>query len=156
MILFHQWLNKCTIHWQLMKIYGLWNSINLLNFKTSLQIKRPQNNRHYEAMRTKSTCDYPLPHLKSIYLTSIWQLQCHNWIDIFTVECESGIETRYFFPFSKYSELTRQPSSLFLWLAPFLVAILTTGLCLMFLQLWMLMCECPHILFTFGIIEMRP
>ena len=38
MIFFHRWLNKnkYTIHWQLMTIHELWNSIIFLNFKTSL------------------------------------------------------------------------------------------------------------------------
>ena len=38
MIFFHWWLNKYTIHWQLMTIHELWNSIIFLNFKTSLVI----------------------------------------------------------------------------------------------------------------------
>ena len=38
MIFFHRWLNKYAIHWQLMTIHELWNSIIFLNFKTSLVI----------------------------------------------------------------------------------------------------------------------
>ena len=58
MIFFHQWLNKYTIHWQLMTIHELWNLIIFLNFKTSLVIAppplpRPQPQRYYDALRTK-------------------------------------------------------------------------------------------------------
>ena len=35
MIFFQWWLIKYTIHWQLMTIQELWNSIIFLNFKTS-------------------------------------------------------------------------------------------------------------------------
>ena len=38
MIFFHRWFNNCTIHWQFITTYELWNSIILLNFKASLVI----------------------------------------------------------------------------------------------------------------------
>ena len=58
MMFFYRWLNQYTIYWQLTTIYELWNSIIVLNFKTSLVIapltpppRTPL--RHYGASRMK-------------------------------------------------------------------------------------------------------
>ena len=82
MIFFHWLLIKYTIHWQLMAIHELWNSITFLNFKMPLVIApRPVSVTMTHCMR-KSICGSPLrPSENEIFVLLLWNKfsQLHNW-----------------------------------------------------------------------------
>ena len=78
MIFFHRWFNKCTIHWQFITNYELWNSIIFLNFKASLVIALAPSpspppppsptQRHYPALRTKIDMWPPLTNFQFLFI----------------------------------------------------------------------------------------
>ena len=78
MIFFHRWFNKCTIHWQFITTYELWNSIIFLNFKASLVIALAPplspppppspTQRHYPALRTKIDMWPPLTNFQFLFI----------------------------------------------------------------------------------------
>ena len=70
MIFFHWWLNKYTIHWQLMTIHELWNSIIFLNFKTSLVITTLPPTSSSRIAYENRYVTHPLPIFNS-YLINI-------------------------------------------------------------------------------------
>ena len=95
MIFFHRWFNKCTIHWQFITTYELWNSIIFLNFKASLVIapapppspppSPSPTQRHYPALRTKIDMWPPLTNSNSylfnrIKIVSIYAHEPMNYL----------------------------------------------------------------------------